>query len=205
MSQYAMLVDVSRCIGCKSCTVACMQENGLQSGDSWLRVRPRELLTDHLVRYYIPQSCRHCSDPICVAVCPIGAIKCGEDGLVIHDIEKCIGCQVCVTACLHGGMKIMNNGKVGKCSFCSHLLQRGKEPACVTVCPVDARVFGEREVLIREAGLRMTDLISKGTDVYIKGTENDLTKVLYLLLTLMAHTVADSKESVTSSDFHNPI
>lgn len=181
MNQYAMLVDVSRCIGCKSCTVACKQENGLRSGNSWLKVRRRELLTDHLVRYYIPQSCRHCIDPICLAVCPVGAIKRGEDGSVIHDVERCIGCQVCAAACPHSGMRIMADGKVGKCSFCSHLLQRGKEPACVSVCPVDARVFGEREVLIREAGLRMTNLIARGTDVYLDGTEKELTKVLYLL------------------------
>lgn len=180
MSQVAMLVDVSRCIACKSCTVACMQENGLQS-NSWLRVRLRELLKDHLVRYYNPESCRHCSDPICLAVCPVGAIRHGEDGLVILDVERCIGCQVCVVACPYNGMKIMTNGKVGKCSFCSHLLQRGKEPACVTVCPVDARVFGEREVLIREAGLRMANLTSKGISIHLEGAEKELTTVLYLV------------------------
>ncbi|AET68994.1 Fe-S-cluster-containing hydrogenase subunit [Desulfosporosinus orientis DSM 765] len=196
MNQYAMLVDVSRCIGCKSCTVACMQENGLQSGNSWLSVKPRELLTDYLVRYNIPQSCRHCADPICVAVCPVGAIKPEENGLVSHDVEKCIGCQVCAAACPHSGIKIMTNGKVGKCSFCSHLLQRGEEPACVAVCPVDARVFGEREVLIREAAARKEELISRGTEVYLRGTGKESTTVLYLLIKLLAFAVADFKDNV---------
>ncbi|SHI42541.1 4Fe-4S dicluster domain-containing protein [Desulfosporosinus lacus] len=195
MSQLAMLVDGSRCIACKSCSVACMQENGLQS-NSWLRVRRRELLTDHLVRYYNPQSCRHCADPICLSVCPVGAIKRGDDGFVIHDVECCIGCQVCVTACSYSGIKIMTNGKVGKCSFCSHLLQQGKEPACVTVCPVDARVFGEREELIREAGLRMTNLASRGISVHLEGTEKELTNVLYLLNNTATQTIGDSKEEV---------
>ncbi len=179
MGQIAMLVDVSRCIACKSCTVACMQENGLQS-NSWVRVRLKERLTEHVVRYYNPQSCRHCSDPICLAACPVGAIQHGEDGLVIHDVDRCIGCQVCVTACPYSGMKIMSNGKVGKCSFCSHLLQRNTEPACVSVCPVDARIFGEREVLIREAGLRIRNLTSKGMKTHLEGIENELTTVLYL-------------------------
>ena len=181
MSQFAMLVDVSRCIACKSCTIACMQENGLQSGNSWLQVRLRELLTDHLVRYYNPQSCRHCSDPICLAVCPVGAIRLGEDGLVIHDPERCIGCQVCVTNCPHNGLRIMTNGKVGKCTFCSHLLQRGKEPACVSVCPVNARIFGEFEDINREASLRVEELIASGVNVHLEGTGKDHAKVLYLI------------------------
>lgn len=181
MSQFAILVDVSRCIACKSCTVACMQENGLQS-NSWLTVRLRELLTDHLVRYYNPQSCRHCSDPICLAVCPVGAIQRDEDGLVTHDVQRCIGCQVCVAACPYSGMKIIPNGKVGKCSFCKHLLQRGKEPACVTVCPVDARIFGEREVLIREAEQRMIDLKSSDINVHLEGATKEPATVLYLLI-----------------------
>lgn len=181
MSQYAMLVDVSRCIACKSCTVACNQENGLRDGNSWLMVRRKELLADHFVRYYNPQSCRHCSDPICLSVCPVGAIECSEDGLVIHNIEICIGCQVCVVACPHSGMRIMANGKVGKCSLCSQLLERGKEPACVSVCPVNARVFGEREDLIREAEHRMISLTSSGISVHLEGAEKELATVLYLL------------------------
>ncbi|KGK81247.1 hydrogenase [Desulfosporosinus sp. HMP52] len=179
MSQFAMLVDVSRCIACKSCSVACMQENCLHSS-SWIRVRGRELLTDHLIKYYNPQSCRHCADPICLAVCPMGAIQRGNDGLVIHDIERCIGCQVCVDACPYSGMKIMTNGKVGKCSFCSHLLEINKEPACVSVCPVEARIFGEREFLIREAGLRIKNLLSRGIKAHLEGADKESTTVLYL-------------------------
>jgi len=182
ISQYAMIVDVSRCIGCNSCIVACKQENGITKGSGWLQVWRKELFRNHLNRYYNPQSCRHCAEPDCVAVCPVGAIHRSEDGLVIHNVERCIGCQVCVATCPHGGMKIMSNGKVGKCSLCNHLLQRGKEPACVSVCPVDARVFGEREVLIREAGLHMTNLISKGISVHLEGAEEkEQTMVLYLV------------------------
>lgn len=182
MSQHAMLVDVSRCIECKSCTVACKQENGLQTGDWWLRVWRREHLKDHLVRYYNTQSCRHCADPVCQAMCPVGAIQRGENGLVIQDDEKCIGCRVCVTTCPHSAMKIMTNGKVGKCALCSHRLARGEEPACVTICPVKSRVYGEREELLREANKRMVELRAKGMRVHLEGADKDQAAVMYLLV-----------------------
>lgn len=182
MSQHAMLVDVSRCIECKSCIVACKQENGLQTGDWWLKLWRREHLKDHLVRYYYTQSCRHCADPVCQVVCPVGAIQCGEDGQAIQDDEKCIGCHVCVTACPHGGVKIMTNGKVGKCTFCSHRLEKGKEPACVSVCPVNSRVYGKREELLREASKRMAELKARGMHVYLEGADKEQTAVMYLLV-----------------------
>ncbi len=182
MNQPAMLVDESRCIACKSCTVACKQENGLKTGDWWLRVRRKEQLKDHLVRYYDTQSCRHCADPVCQAVCPVGAIQRGEDGLVIQDDTKCLGCHVCVTSCPHNAMRIMTNGKVGKCTLCSHRLAVGKEPACVSVCPVNSRVYGEREELLREANKRLAELRTKSMRVHLEGTEKEQTVVMYLLV-----------------------
>lgn len=182
MSQHAMLVDVSRCIECKSCIVACKQENGLQTGDWWLRVWRREHLENNLVRFYNTQSCRHCADPVCQFVCPVGAIQRGEDGLVIQDDEKCLGCHVCVTSCPHSGMKIMNNGKVGKCTLCSHRLEIGKDPACVSVCPVNSRVYGERKELLREASKRMSELRDKGMRVHLEGADKEQTAVVYLLV-----------------------
>jgi len=112
----------------------------------------------------------------------VGAIQSGEDGLVIQNDEKYIGCHVCVTACPHSGMKIMTNGKVGKCTFCSHRLERGKEPACVTVCPVNSRVYGEREELLHEASKRMAELRAKGMRVHLEGADKEPTSVMYLLV-----------------------
>jgi Fe-S-cluster-containing dehydrogenase component len=182
MSQPAMLVDESRCIECKSCTVACKQENGLQTGDWWLRVWRREELRDHLIRYYNTQSCRHCAEPVCQVVCPVGAIQRGEDGLVIQNEDKCIGCHVCVTACPHSAMKIMTNGKVGKCTLCRHRLEKGEEPACAKVCPVNSRVYGEREDLLREATTRLEELNAKGMRVHLEGTGEEQSAVIYLLV-----------------------
>ncbi len=182
MNLHAMLVDVSRCIECKSCTVACKQDNGLQMGDWWLNIRRREDLKTNLVRYYQTQSCRHCVDPVCQVVCPVGAIERGKDGLVIQDDQKCLGCHVCVTTCPHRGMKIMTNGKVGKCTFCRHRLERGQEPACVTVCPVNSRVYGEREEILREASKRMEELRAKGMRVHLEGEDIEQTAVMYLIV-----------------------
>jgi Fe-S-cluster-containing dehydrogenase component len=112
----------------------------------------------------------------------MGAIQLGENGLVIQDDKKCIGCHVCVTACPHSGMKIMTNGKVGKCTLCSHRLERGEEPACVTICPVNSRVYGEREELHREANKRMAELRAKGIRVHLDGAHNEQTTVMYLIV-----------------------
>lgn len=182
MSWQAMLVDESRCIGCKSCAVACKQENGLRTGDWWLRVWQRERLKDYMVRSYNTQSCRHCVDPVCQAVCPVGAVYGGEDGLVIQDDAKCLGCHVCVTTCPHNGMKVMSNGMVGKCTLCGHRLKMGKEPACASVCPVKSRVYGEREEILQEVNRRVSELRNKGLIVHLEGANEDQTTVIYLLV-----------------------
>lgn len=186
VSRVGMLVDVSRCIGCNSCTVACRQENALQGSDGWLKVWRRERLGTQLIRYDYSQSCRHCADPQCLQACPTGAIAYGAGGVVRHHEEKCIGCQVCVMVCPYGGVKVMTNGKTGKCSLCAHRLAKGEEPACTAVCPTGARTFGEREALVREAGERLDALRRQGLRGRLEGN-GDLEgkgghKILFLML-----------------------
>ena len=180
MNRNAMLVDVSRCIGCKACAVACKQENGLAAGNSRLRVWAKEYISDKVLKYNYPQSCRHCYEPQCRTACPVGAIQRGDTGWVLHDEAKCMGCQVCVTVCPYGGTKIMANGKAGKCSLCEHRLQLGKVPACVAVCPTEARIFGLRENVVREARQRMADLSAQGLNSRLEGIEDKQTLVSYL-------------------------
>jgi Fe-S-cluster-containing dehydrogenase component len=79
-------------------------------------------------------------------------------------------------------MKIMTNGKVGKCTLCSHRLARGEEPACVTICPVKSRVYGEREELLREASNRLEELRAKGMRAHLEGADKEQTAVMYLLV-----------------------
>lgn len=181
MSGYAMLVDASRCIGCEACAVACKQEYRLAAGNFRLKVWAKEVMTERVVKYNYSQSCRHCYEPQCQTACPVGAIERGKDGLVLQNETKCMGCQICVTVCPHGGAKIMVNGKAGKCSFCDHRLRSGLMPACVVICPTRSRSFAPREEIIREAKQRLAALNSQGLSFRLEGIEGKQTTVIYIL------------------------
>ena len=175
-----MLIDSSNCIGCKACIVACKQENSLGAGNKFITILPREYLRDHFVKYYAHLSCKHCYEPQCVAACPYGAIKRNEDGVVLHDELKCVGCQVCVTVCRHSAIKIMQNGIVGKCNLCQDRSKLGLPPACVSVCPTNARIFDSKEKILQIAGERQAELESKGYKPQLSGIQNSQTKVVTL-------------------------
>jgi tetrathionate reductase subunit B len=93
---------------------------------------------------YQPGQCMQCEDPSCVAACPVGATFRRDDGVVVIDPAKCIGCGNCVTACPYGARYRNPMTRIAdKCDFCSHRLAKGQEPACVETCPTKARVFGD--------------------------------------------------------------
>ena len=99
-----------------------------------------------LEMYYLPVSCQHCDDPECVHVCPTGASYKREDGVVLVDHSKCIGCQYCVMACPYGVRAYdegRDKGVIEKCTMCAHLIDKGEQPACVRHCPGQARLFGD--------------------------------------------------------------
>ena len=165
--RYGMLIDLNRCIGCHSCTLACKEHNGTPKGVFWSRVLIRERGDyPNAWMHYQPMLCMHCQDPECVRVCPTGASYQREDGIVAIDQDKCIGCQNCIMACPYGARtKLIDvqpyhpekgftpyekiafsrhqTGVVGKCDFCSSRLEEGKEPICVQTCPARARFFGD--------------------------------------------------------------
>ena len=146
MTQMAMVLDLDRCIGCHSCTVACKHENNVRLGDFWSKVLvmgPYGKFPD-LEMYFLPVLCQHCKDPECTKVCPTGASHKREDGVVLIDKNKCIGCQYCAMACPYG-VRYYNEeqGVVEKCTLCAHLIDRGEEPLCVKACIGKARIFGD--------------------------------------------------------------
>ena len=98
--------------------------------------------------YYLPVACQHCDNPECVSVCPTGASYRREDGVVLVDHSKCIGCQYCVMACPYG-VRAYDEGKdkgvIEKCTMCAHLIDKGEKPACVKHCPGQARLFGDAD------------------------------------------------------------
>ena len=147
MSQKTMVVNLDRCIGCRGCEVACKQENGVALGSYWgkvLNVGPNGKYPN-LEMYFLPTLCQECKSPECVKACPTGAsYKRNEDGIVLIDKEKCIGCRYCMMACPYGVRSFNKETKVvEKCTLCVQLQAVGEKPACVKNCSAKARLFGD--------------------------------------------------------------
>jgi len=102
------------------------------------------LAQDVMRSFFVPKLCNHCSNPPCVQVCPVEATFSTEDGVVLVDTERCMGCGYCIQACPYGARYLHPVTRTAdKCTFCYHRIQRGLLPACVEVCPTQARVFGD--------------------------------------------------------------
>lgn len=154
MTQYAIVTDLNRCVGCLACSAACKAANDVPIGNFWnkvLRVGPnlREGGSGHfpdIEMYFLPMQCQHCTNPECVSVCPTGASYKLEDGTVKIDPENCIGCQSCLMACPYG-VRYLNEDKgvVEKCVLCEEKVANGELPACVAQCSARARFFGDIE------------------------------------------------------------
>ncbi len=166
MTRKVMVLDLKRCIGCQSCTVACKLENATPPGIFWARVLETETGKYPLAkRSFIPVICNHCQDPPCLRACPSGATTKREDGIVLVDQDICIGCKACIVACPYearflredergyfseeltpfekAGYQKHQKGVVSKCNFCKDRVDKGLEPACVQTCPTIARIFGD--------------------------------------------------------------
>jgi len=169
--QLGLVIDLDTCVGCHACAVACKQWNAGGSGGPlsdtdpygkapdgvWLnRVHSYEVAADAAraqpaTTLHFPRSCLHCAEPACVTVCPTGAsYKRAEDGIVLVDEDKCIGCKLCTWACPYGAREYSEvDGVVRKCTLCvdriynAQLDEAERVPACVQACPTRARHFGD--------------------------------------------------------------
>ena len=171
--RLGMVIDQKRCIGCHACAMACKVENNLPDNNWWNRVltdNSKEMDTPtgkspNISMSYVTLACQHCENPPCVEACPVGATyKREKDGVVIQDIEKCIGDRSCIDACPYEGVRVFNWEKpryqvdyavgdadaplhleqtVEKCTLCVHRLDKGLKPACIEVCTARARHFGD--------------------------------------------------------------
>lgn len=144
MVNYAMAIDLEKCIGCMACVVACKTENKVPIGIFRLRIEEEEHGTfPHLATTFMPKQCMHCDNPPCVTVCPTRASYRTKDGIVRIDRKKCIGCRACIIACPYDArVEDHEGGFIDKCTFCDHLVDQGKQPACVETCPTGSRIFG---------------------------------------------------------------
>lgn len=139
--QYRFHFDMTKCIGCKCCVVACNEQNGNPAAINWRRVGEVEGgHYPHTERYHLSMGCNHCLEPSCLIGCPVEAYaKDEKTGVVLHNSETCIGCQYCTWNCSYGVPQYnTERGVVGKCDMCYNRLGDGMAPACVAACPEDA-------------------------------------------------------------------
>jgi len=183
----AILVDMTKCIGCGACAAACKVVNGLALDDLGAGKQPSadSLSEDELAAFaqshgevggvlsahalnvveihgsvFVRRLCMHCQDPTCASVCPVGALRKTAAGPVVYDADRCMGCRYCMMACPFGIPRYEWNvlfPKVAKCTMCAPRQAKGLPPACVAACPVQASIFGERDELLLEAEKRVSE------------------------------------------------
>ena len=139
--QYRFHFDMTKCIGCKCCVVACNEQNGNPADINWRRVGEIEGgWYPDTQRLHLSMGCNHCIEPTCLTGCPVDAYsKDSQTGVVLHSAETCIGCQYCTWNCSYGVPQYNpERGVVGKCDMCHSRLGQGREPACVSACPEKA-------------------------------------------------------------------
>lgn len=139
--QYRFHFDMTRCIGCRSCEVACNEQNGNPEEIRWRRIGEIEGGSyPDTQRLYLSMGCNHCIEPDCLKGCPVAAYtKDSATGVVLHSTDMCIGCQYCTWNCSFGVPQYNpDRGVVGKCDMCYNRLTDGMEPACVNACPENA-------------------------------------------------------------------
>ncbi len=143
---FTYRLDITRCIGCRACEVACVTANDLPPENS--RNRVPYLEADGTARSqatFAPYLCHQCEEPPCVPACPTGASFVAEDGRVLVERELCIGCGLCEPACPYEARYTEPaTDKLEKCTLCEGRVQAGLAPACFDVCPAGARHFEER-------------------------------------------------------------
>jgi tetrathionate reductase subunit B len=143
--RWGFVIEVKRCIDCKACMVACKVENQVPLGKhrNWIgHIGPTGAFPELGLKFE-PGNCMHCENPPCERVCPTGATYRREDGLVLVDYDRCIGCRYCMQACPYDARYLHTDGYVDKCTFCVHRLDAGQPPACVETCVGGSRHFGD--------------------------------------------------------------
>jgi len=164
---YAFTFDATFCSGCKACQAACKDKNDLPLGVLWRRVyevsggtwqQNGEAWSNTIFAYNLSMTCNHCVHPKCAGVCPTDAYVIREDGIVILDTTKCMGCGYCSWACPYGAPQYnADAGHMTKCDFCFDNLEQGLPPACVAACPMRVLDYGEATTELATKELKLWD------------------------------------------------
>src|SRR5215212_5396671 len=176
--KFVMVIDLSRCKNVKACQSACNAMHGVHPGQNWIKVLDMKD-ADHTAPYWEPTTCMHCDEPPCVKVCPVDATFKRQDGIVLIDSDRCIGCRFCMASCPYS-TRVFNweepgvttevaqqhyscetsmpqkKGTVGKCDFCPDMTRKGELPHCVTACPNGVFMFGDMN----------EDSVTNGTETF---------------------------------------
>jgi Fe-S-cluster-containing dehydrogenase component len=166
-----VLVDTTRCIGCRSCEVACSEANGnfvpdVKSDSALEKVRDTSDKQFTVVNrfntdkgeVFVKRQCMHCWQPACAAACLVNAMAKTKEGPVTWDGDKCMGCRFCMVSCPFDIPKAEYhswNPRIMKCDMCYERLQQGRKPACVEACPTDTLMFGTKRQLMEIARHRV--------------------------------------------------
>jgi Fe-S-cluster-containing dehydrogenase component len=149
-SHYALVIDTTKCTGCRACVEACNLRNNLPEGQSYTYVLDRG---DEQATWFLPVQCQHCADPPCAAVCPTRATYIHESGVVLINDKLCVGCKYCMVACPYQA-RIFDEerGVADKCWLCLDWVLQGDLPACVEACIPGAKIFGRTDDPDSEVG-----------------------------------------------------
>ncbi len=182
--KFVMVIDLAKCKNARKCQTACQKMHYLPEDKKWLNIVKMQD-SENTAPYWMPKTCFHCDHPPCVKVCPVDATFKREDGIVLIDNERCIGCRFCMAACPYSArtfnweepklpMEMVDKqcgpetsyprkkGVVEKCDFCPDMLRKGKLPDCVTACPNGVFYFGniyEDAVTNGDETVRFSELI----------------------------------------------
>ena len=160
MTRWGMAIDLTRCVGCQTCTIACKQEHGLPAGTAWRFVADCEVgAYPDVRRLFLPMQCMHCAEPPCVPVCPTGASRQRDDGIVWVEYEACVGCGYCAMACPYQARHLVHeangyfdvptpseaaqarparHGVMTKCTFCKERVDAGRAAGLAPGVDADA-------------------------------------------------------------------
>lgn len=175
---FVMVIDLSRCKNLKKCQEACNHCHHVQDGQNWIKIHSMKD-SENAAPYWMPTTCMHCDEPPCVKVCPVDATFKRQDGIVLIDSDRCVGCRFCMASCPYS-TRVFNwekpvlpahvehqhynaetslpqkKGTVGKCDFCPDMSRKGLLPHCVTACPNGVFFFGDMN----------EDSVSNGTETF---------------------------------------
>ena len=182
--KFVMVIDLARCKNARKCVEKCQSAHKLDYYQEFMKVQLIQN-NEESDPYWFPKPCFHCDEPPCVTVCPTGATFKRDDGIVLVDNERCIGCKFCVTSCPYSARQFnwghkakfddeshpyspetgipASEGTIMKCDFCPDMIRQGKLPHCAQACPMGVIYFGDKNediVTNGEETVRFSQLIN---------------------------------------------